>query len=145
LVRLEPGRDQAQTFAWPEQAPPPLIPLTLPQSGDPSAVAAWTVLCAASRREYAKIYDRLSIRGLEERGESFYNPLLPGVIEGLGPLAQVSDGATCVFLDEKRFKNKEGESLPLIVKKTDGGYNYATTDLAAIKQRVETEGADRVL
>jgi arginyl-tRNA synthetase len=54
-----------------------------------------------------------------------------------------SEGARCVFLDG--FTNKDGEPLPLIVQKTDGGFNYATTDLAAIKYRVKEDGADRII
>ena len=54
-----------------------------------------------------------------------------------------SQGARCIFFEE--FKNKEREPLPLIVQKSDGGYNYMTTDLAAMKQRVQEEKADRII
>lgn len=95
-----------------------------------------------------QIYDALNIKGLEERGESFYNPFLNGVIEDLEKqgLAVKSDGATAVFLDG--YTNRDGSPLPMLVRKTDGGFNYATTDLAAIRQRSEFEDgekADRVL
>ena len=115
------------------------------QRGDADEIAKWKSLCEASRGEYGKIYERLGIEGLEERGESFYNSMLPGVVSDLedSGLAEISDGATCVFLDG--WKNKEGDRLPLLVRKTDGGYNYATTDLAAVRQRVEVERAERVL
>jgi arginyl-tRNA synthetase len=118
------------------------------QAGDAEALAAWDSLCAASRVEYQKIYDLLNIKGLNERGESFYNPYLNGVIDALEErgLAAVSEGATVVFLDG--YTNRDGTPLPMLVKKTDGGFNYATTDLAAIRHRTELadgEKADRVL
>lgn len=118
------------------------------QAGDAEALAAWESLCAASRVEYQKIYDTLSIKGLEERGESFYNPYLNGVIEYLEEkgLAVESEGATAVFLDG--YTNRDGSPLPMLVRKSDGGFNYATTDMAAIRHRTELEDgekADRVL
>ncbi len=114
------------------------------QAGEPEASRAWQLLCDQSRREFQKIYDRLDIR-LTERGESFYNPYLPGVIEGLreAGLLVEDQGAQCVFLDG--FSNKDGDPLPLIVQKSDGGYNYATTDLASIRYRIGTDGARRII
>lgn len=114
------------------------------QSGDESARKAWSLLCEQSRREFQKIYDRLDIE-ITERGESFYNPLLADVVsdlEATGLLVE-DQGAQCVFLEG--FTNKEGNPLPLIVKKSDGGYNYATTDLAAIRYRIRQDGADRII
>lgn len=114
------------------------------QAGDEESRQAWQLLCDQSRREFQIIYDLLDIQ-LEDRGESFYNPLLPQVIEGLekaGVLVE-NQGAQCVFLEG--FKNKKGEPLPLIVQKSDGGYNYATTDLAALRHRIEKEGCDRII
>lgn len=121
------------------------------QAGDAQARSAWESLCAASRQEYQKIYDALGIEGLNERGESYYNPYLAGVVSDLEDmgLAVESEGATAVFLDG--YENRDGSPLPMLVRKSDGGYNYATTDLAAIRQRVQMaredggEGADRVL
>lgn len=121
------------------------------QAGNAAEVAAWQALCAASRVEYQKIYDTLSIKGLEIRGESFYNPYLNDVVKDLEEqgLAVESEGATAVFLDG--YKNKDGSPLPMLVRKSDGGFNYATTDLAAIRHRVQMskddggEMADRVL
>ncbi|MCJ7544151.1 MAG: arginine--tRNA ligase, partial [Phycisphaerae bacterium] len=78
-------------------------------------------------------------------GESFYNDDLPKVVKELDKqgLLKESQGAQCVFLPE--FKDKEGNELPVIVQKTDEGYLYATTDLAAIRYRVRELAADRVL
>ncbi len=106
------------------------------QSEDPIALKAWKLLCDQSRREFQKIYDRLNI-DLTERGESFYNPFLRQVIEDLKvkKLLVLDDGAQCVFLEG--MTGKEGKPLPMIVKKSDGGFNYATTDLAAIRYRFD--------
>ncbi|MGI0485268.1 arginine--tRNA ligase [Pantanalinema rosaneae CENA516] len=114
------------------------------QSGDQESRRAWELLCEQSRREFQIIYDRLDIH-LNERGESFYNPLLPGVVEDLerAGLLVEDDGAKCVFLDG--FTNKDGKPLPLIIQKSDGGYNYATTDLAAIRYRINQDGAERLV
>ncbi|HEY9668441.1 MAG TPA: arginine--tRNA ligase, partial [Coleofasciculaceae cyanobacterium] len=80
-----------------------------------------------------------------ERGESFYNPLLPDVVKDLDQLGllEENEGAKCVFLEG--FTNKEGKPLPLIVQKSDGGYNYATTDLAALRYRICADGANRII
>ena len=118
------------------------------QGGDPLSLKAWGLLCDQSRREFQQIYDRLDIR-LSERGESFYNPFLPAVIEGLreAGLLITDDGAECVFLEG--VKGKDGKPLPVIVQKRDGGFNYATTDLAAIRYRFaaspDGDGARRVI
>ncbi|NQE36917.1 arginine--tRNA ligase [Microcoleus asticus] len=114
------------------------------QAGAEDTRHAWKLLCDQSRREFQVIYDLLDIK-LTERGESFYNPLLPAVVEDLTNLGLLveSDGAKCVFVDG--FTNKEGEPLPLIVQKTDGGYNYATTDLAAVRYRIQKDNAKRLI
>ncbi|WP_017294996.1 arginine--tRNA ligase [Geminocystis herdmanii] len=114
------------------------------QSKDAESIKAWTLLCEQSRKEFEVIYRLLDIK-LTERGESFYNPFLPQVIEDLetANILTEDQGAKCVFLDG--FVNKEGNPLPLIVQKTDGGYNYATTDLAGLKYRVTQDKATRII
>ena len=118
------------------------------QGGDPVSLKAWGLLCDQSRREFQKIYDRLDIR-LSERGESFYNPYLGSVLSGLkeAGLLVTDDGAECVFLEG--VSGKDGKPLPVIVRKSDGGFNYATTDLAAIRYRFaqasDGDGARRVI
>mmetsp|Transcript_26193 Transcript_26193/g.33958 ORF Transcript_26193/g.33958 Transcript_26193/m.33958 type:complete len:658 (+) Transcript_26193:86-2059(+) len=114
------------------------------QSGDEENLKAWNLLCEVSRKEFQLIYDMLGVE-LEERGESFYNPRLPGIVEDLQEkgLAVESEGAQCVFLDG--YKNRDGSPMPLIIQKTDGGFMYSTTDLAAITQRASEEKADRIL
>ena len=118
------------------------------QGGDPVSLKAWGLLCDQSRREFQAIYDRLDIR-LSERGESFYNPYLASVLIGLkeAGLLVTDDGAECVFLEG--VNGKDGKPLPVIVRKSDGGFNYATTDLAAIRYRFaqnpDGDGACRVI
>ncbi|MBD2423985.1 arginine--tRNA ligase [Cyanobium sp. FACHB-13342] len=118
------------------------------QGGDPISRRAWGLLCDQSRREFQTIYDRLDIR-LSERGESFYNPYLEAVVADLDAagLLVTDDGARCVFLEG--VSGKDGKPLPVIVQKSDGGFNYATTDLAAIRYRFAPapggDGARRVI
>ena len=114
------------------------------QAGDAESRQAWQLLCDQSRREFAIIYQLLDIE-LTERGESFYNPFLPQVVADLEELGllEMSEGAQCVFLDG--FTNKAGDPLPLIVQKSDGGYNYATTDLAALRYRIQVDQAQRLI
>lgn len=114
------------------------------QAGAADSLRAWQILCDQSRREFQSLYDRLSIV-LTERGESFYNPYLEAIVETLDTkgLLKEDGGAKCVFLEG--FTNKSGDPLPLIVQKSDGGYNYATTDLAALQYRIERDRADRII
>ena len=114
------------------------------QAGDRENLKAWQLLCEQSRREFQVIYQLLDIN-LIERGESFYNAFLPAVVSELeeAGLLIEDDGAKCVFLEG--FSNKDGNPLPLIIQKSDGGYNYATTDLAALKYRINTDQANRII
>lgn len=108
------------------------------QSGDPTALHAWEIICEISRKAFQEIYDLLDVK-LIERGESHYNPVLSKVVADLEKkgVVTISDGAKCVF--------HEGFSIPLMVQKSDGGYNYDTTDIAAMRQRVQEENADRII
>jgi len=114
------------------------------QGGEAQALKAWKMFCAISEKAYQEIYDILDVK-IEVRGESFYNDMLAGIVADLEKkeLVTLSDGAKCVFLDG--FINRDGDPLPMIVQKSDGGYNYSTTDMAAIKHRVEEEKADRLV
>lgn len=116
------------------------------QQGDPETKQQWQVFCDLSLEHAQDIYDRLgiSLTRKDVMGESAYNDALPDIVNSLreqGLLIE-SEGAQCVFLDE--FKNKKGDVLPVIVQKQDGGYLYATTDLAAVQYR-QSLNADRVL
>lgn len=114
------------------------------QGGQKEALGYWEAICQISRVAYQEIYDLLGIR-LLERGESFYNPMLADVVADLDKkgLITVSDGAKCLFLEG--FQNREGEPLPLMIQKSDGGYNYDTTDMAAMRHRIDVEKADRII
>jgi len=114
------------------------------QGGDAASLEAWEMICDISRTAFKEIYGLLDIK-IEERGESFYNPYLPEVVDDLEEkgLLSLSNGAKCVFLDG--FKTREGTPLPMIVQKSDGGYNYDTTDMAAMRHRIEKEGAERII
>lgn len=110
-----------------------------------SSLQIWKLICAKSREKFQEIYDLLDV-SLLERGESFYNPMLGPLIERCkqhGCLEE-SQGAFVIF--PPGFVNGEDKKpLPLIVQKSDGGYLYATTDLAALQHRIEVEQADRLI
>lgn len=118
--------------------------VVLLQSGDKQALHAWKLICEISRKGFQEIYDLMHVH-ITERGESFYNPMLKEVVDELDRkgLVVISGGAKCIFLEG--FQNREGEPLPLMIQKSDGGYNYDTTDLAAIRHRIQVEKADRII
>ena len=98
------------------------------QQGDERTFKGWQLLCSISEKEFQSIYDRLDIH-IKNQGESFYNPLIKPMIEDLttrGILTE-SDGAKCIFVPKRK--------VPLMIQKTDGGYGYDTTDLAALRYR----------
>ncbi|RJG42362.1 arginine--tRNA ligase [Motilimonas pumila] len=117
------------------------------QSGDEHCNKLWQEFNETSLSHCQETYDRLgvSLTRQDVRGESAYNDDLGQVVVDLDSkgLLQEDQGAKCVFLDE--FKNKDGEPLPVIVQKKDGGFLYATSDLAAIRYRQSSLNADRVL
>lgn len=114
------------------------------QNGHQSSLKAWEIICEISRKAYQEIYDLLDVK-IIERGESFYNPMLSDTVKDLEAkgLVTVSNGAKCIFMEG--FTNRDGEPLPLMIQKSDGGYNYDTTDMAAIRQRIEIEKGDRLI
>src|SRR3989344_7622183 len=114
------------------------------QSGDPEAMHAWKIICDRSRVGFQEIYDLLDVH-LVERGESFYNSMLKSIVDEVEQrgLVTLSNGAKCVYLEG--FKNRDGEPFPLMIQKSDGGYNYDTTDLAALRHRIFEEKADRII
>ena len=117
------------------------------QQGDAPTLERWQRYIDASMAHCQAVYDALGVglKPADVRGESAYNDDLPGVVEDLEAkgLATDSDGAVCVFLDE--FKGKDGNPLPVIIRKSDGGYLYHSTDLAALRYRAEVLDAKRVL
>ncbi len=117
------------------------------QSGDAETLRLWRVLVAESTRYFNEVYRKLGVLLQDEdlAPESRYNDLLPVVVERLreAQMLQESDGAQVVF--PPGFMNREAEPLPLIVQKSDGGYPYATTDLACVIDRVERLNVDRMV
>lgn len=109
------------------------------QQGDAENRAIWQRIIELSKQQFDATYARLGVTFDHTLGESFYNPMLPDVVRDLlqRGLARESDGAICVFLP--------GEDAPLIIQKSDGGYGYATTDLATVKYRVEHWHPDRIV
>lgn len=118
------------------------------QKGDEVAQRQWQFFMDKAHEHMEDIYERLDITLTRDdvRGESSYNSLIPDLLETLGRIPGLivkSEGALCIFMS--RFKNKAGEVQPMIVLKSDGGYLYHTTDLAALRYRVDELHADRVL
>ena len=117
------------------------------QAGDPDTFAIWKKLVEESQVYFDSVYKRLGVSlTLDDiRGESFYNNLLPQVIENLtaANLLKKSQGADVVY--PEGFKDRDGNPMPMIVRKSDGGFLYATTDLAAAYFRINDLKADRVV
>lgn len=108
------------------------------QSYDPEIIKGWNLICDVSRKEYEHIYKELDVK-ITERGESFYQKLMCDAVKDLEAkkLLIQEDGRKIMFVPD--------QTIPLTVVKSDGGYTYATSDLAAIKNRLITEKADIVL
>lgn len=121
--------------------------VVLLQSGDQETLRLWQVLINQSQNYFMGVYDALDVCLTESDfyGESAYNEQLLPTLNELRDkgLVQDSDGAECLF--PPGFKNRDGKPLPLIVRKSDGGYGYAATDLAAIRERNVDLNADRIL
>jgi arginyl-tRNA synthetase len=117
------------------------------QSGEPETVALWRELVLESKHHFAEVYDELGVLLTDEDyfGESYYNDMLAPVTEELlhSGVAVESEGAVCVF--PPGFKGQDGNPVPLIVRKKDGGYGYDTTDLAAFRHRVRDLDAKRLI
>lgn len=120
--------------------------LTL-QRGEPGTLRLWQLLVESSARYFRTVYRQLGVLLVDEdiRGESRYNPMLADVaayLEQAG-IAVVSDRALCAF--PGGFQGRDGQPLPLIIRKRDGGYGYAATDLVAVRFRVRELGATRIV
>ena len=121
--------------------------VVLLQGGDSETRRLWKLLVGLSTRHFNAVYDRLGVLLTDDdlMGESAYNDLLPQVITRLDALGllQQSDGADVVF--PPGYTNRDGDPLPLIVQKGTGGFNYATSDLACVIDRIERIDADLLL
>jgi len=111
------------------------------QQGGEEELRLWRRIVDESRRHFERVYERMSVslRREDERGESFYNPMLADVVAELRDkaVAVESEGATVVWV--------EGFEAPLIIQKSGGGFGYGTTDLAALRFRVRELGAERLI
>jgi arginyl-tRNA synthetase len=112
------------------------------QSGEPENFSIWKKCVELSLQEFDRAYQLLDIHYDIQRGESFYNDRLPGVVEQLlkSGIAEISQGAVCVFFPDV----PELADKPCIIRKRDGGYNYATTDIATVDYRINDLKADTV-
>ena len=112
------------------------------QSGDAENLSIWKQCVDLSMGDFERAYELLDIHYDIQRGESFYNDRLPKVVERLlkSGLAEISEGAVCVFFrDIPELADK-----PCIIRKRDGGYNYATTDVATVDYRINDLKADTI-
>jgi arginyl-tRNA synthetase len=112
------------------------------QAGDPENFSIWKETVDLSLKEFERAYQVLDIHYDIQRGESFYNDRLPAVVERLlkSKIAEISEGAVCVFFPEI----PELAERPAIIRKSDGGFNYATTDIATVDYRIQDLKADTV-
>ena len=118
------------------------------QGGDEATLALWRRFVDASTRYFGAVYEtprRAAERRATSRGESFYNPMLAGLVDELEQKGLARRATARSACSPPGFTSKEGEPLPLIVRKQDGGYGYAATDLAAIRYRTADLGATRLL
>jgi arginyl-tRNA synthetase len=125
------------------------------QAGDSENLAIWQQCIDVSKFGLQKIYDRLDVKFDHWLGESFYNDMLAGLVDEFleKGLARESNGAVCIFSDEikdpsqdpfKVYREDGWTDNPAIIRKADGGFLYATTDLATIQYRIDTWNADQV-
>jgi arginyl-tRNA synthetase len=112
------------------------------QAGDKENIDIWNECVAFSMQDFEHVYKLLDIHYDIQCGESFYNDRLPGVVERLlkSGIAEISEGAVVVFFRD----NPELADKPVIIRKRDGGFNYATTDLATVDYRVNDLKADAI-
>ena len=112
------------------------------QAGDKENIDIWNECVAFSMQDFDHAYKLLDVHYDLQCGESFYNDRLPGVIERLlkSGVAEISEGAVCVFFRD----NPELADKPCIIRKRDGGFNYATTDLATVDYRINDLKADAI-
>jgi arginyl-tRNA synthetase len=151
LLRTDPNafyqaarRKFATDLAFAERARKRVVDL---QGGDPGTLRLWQELVELSKDYLNRMYRRMRVTLTDDdiRGESFYNGMLAGtsaILEEKG-IAVYSDGALCAF--PPGFTGREGKPMPVIIRKSDGGYNYSTTDLATIRYRVDELGCDRAI
>ena len=123
-----------------EQAKQELVKL---QSGDEENLKIWREMLALSEKQFEVIYSRLGVKFDHTLGESFYNPRLNALVDELVAkgIARESEGALAIFFDD----NPQLKKHPALVRKSDGGFNYTTTDLATLEHRLKTWQPDEII
>jgi arginyl-tRNA synthetase len=113
------------------------------QSGDAENLRIWHEMIALSQKQFDTIYARLGVKFDHALGESFYNPKLKPLVDELlaRGIARESEGAIAIFFDDVPQLKKH----PALIRKSDGGFNYATTDLATLAYRLETWKPDEII
>lgn len=113
------------------------------QKGDEENLGIWREMIALSQHQFDNVYGRLGVRFDHTYGESFYNPRLASIVEDLKTrgIARESEGAIVIFFEN----NPQLKSHPTLIQKSDGAFNYATTDLATLEYRMETWKPDEIV
>jgi arginyl-tRNA synthetase len=113
------------------------------QSGDEENLRIWREMIALSQKQFDTIYGRLGVKFDHTLGESFYNPRLKPLVDELVAkgIARESEGAMAIFFDDPPQLKEQ----PALIRKRDGGFNYATTDLATLAYRLETWQPDEII
>ena len=134
---LSAARAKEEDGVWKDACRAELVKL---QQGDAENLALWKRFIDISIGEFERMYAKLGVKFDTYRGESYYNPMMPGVVEKLlkAGLAEESEGALVVKLEDEKLG-------VAIVRKSDGGYNYTTSDLACVKTRVEEYDPERII
>ena len=134
---LSAAKAKEEDGVWKEDCKRELVKL---QQGDPENLALWKKFIEISINEFNRMYDKLGVKFDTYRGESYYNDTMPGIVARLQEmgLAVESEGAQVVNLEEEKLG-------VAIVRKSDGGYNYTTSDLACVEMRVKEYDPERII
>jgi len=134
---LSAAKAKEEDGVWKDACRAELVKL---QQGDAENLALWKRFIEISIGEFERMYSKLGVKFDTYRGESYYNPMMPGVVEKLlaAGLAKESEGALIVDLSEEKLG-------VAIVRKSDGGYNYTTSDLACVESRVKDYNPERII
>ena len=134
---LSAAKAKEEDGVWKEACKQELVKL---QQGDPENLALWKKFIDISINEFNRMYDKLGVKFDTYRGESYYNDTMPGIVARLQEmgLAVESEGAQVVNLEEEKLG-------VAIVRKSDGGYNYTTSDLACVEMRVKEYDPERII
>jgi len=138
--KLKTLTSEEEAVAFVEDAREELVKL---QSGDEENLRIWREMIALSQKQFDTIYARLGVKFDNALGESFYNPKLKPLVDEFlaAGLARQSEGAIAIFFDD----HPQLKAHPALIRKSDGGFNYTTTDLATLAYRMETWQPDEII